>query len=146
MRTTYLNTILSLRKTNQKEVNINSYYRGLPTQCPTYLLSNLYLEQLSAAKTSGNGAILGKMSYSKIRVCLFSPEFLVIHISLFRKWTLKKKKKKKCLLDYFLFYSVILQNLHLCIKHNNLFSYIMSSQVSQNFSIRIPVITVIILI
>ena len=52
-------TILSLGKTNWKEVNINpkvgvstSYYRGLPTQCPTCPLSSLHLERLAAAKTS----------------------------------------------------------------------------------------------
>ena len=92
MRTTYLNTILSLVKTNRKEININSYYRGLPTQCPTCLLSSLHLEQLSAAKTSGNGPMLGKMSYSKIRVRLVF-FWVYIYISLLRKWTLKKKKK-----------------------------------------------------
>ena len=60
-------------KTNWKEININpklgvstSYYRGLPTQCPTCLLSSLHLEQLPAAKTE-NGPMSSKLSY-RIRV------------------------------------------------------------------------------
>ena len=79
----------------------------------------------------GNGLMSGKMSYYRIRVSLVFSEFLAIHIYFLRNWTLKKKKKKKkkCLLDYFLAYSVILLNLHPCVKHGNLFYFIMSAQV-----------------
>ena len=92
MRITYLNTILSLGRTNRKEIHINSYYRGLPTQYPTCLLSSLHLEQLSAAKASGNRLMLGKMPYSKSGSFLFFSEFLVIYISLLRKWHWRRKK------------------------------------------------------
>ena len=114
--------ILSLGKTNRKEVNININQKGLPSQGPTCPLSILDLEQLPTAKTSETGPVSCKMSYYRIWVSLVI--CLSFWSSTFICQKLDTEDEKKTLIRPFLSCLVILQNVDPCVKHNNLFYYI----------------------